>query len=67
MVLSGLVGGLCKGADKGPVRSLPSTPWLPDLLFPLLITLSTAPALRAGEASPCVHTLLHVPCYTFLQ
>ncbi|XP_052592161.1 lateral signaling target protein 2 homolog isoform X2 [Peromyscus californicus insignis] len=38
-----------------------------DLLFPLLITLSTAPALRAGEASPCVHTLLHVPCYTFLQ
>lgn len=41
--------------------------WLPDLLFPLLIPLSTTSALRTGETRPCVHTLLHVPCHTLLQ
>ncbi|XP_008840066.1 lateral signaling target protein 2 homolog isoform X1 [Nannospalax galili] len=38
-----------------------------DLLLPLLLTLSTTAPLRAGEARPRVHTLLHVPRHTILQ
>ncbi|XP_048640003.1 lateral signaling target protein 2 homolog isoform X1 [Marmota marmota marmota] len=38
-----------------------------DLLFPLLFALGTAAPLWAGEACPCVHTLLHVPRHTLLQ
>lgn len=46
----------------------PATPpFLPDLLFALLLPLCPAAPLRAGEASPRVHTLLCVPRHTLLQ
>eukprot|EP00074_Homo_sapiens_P064229 XP_011511842.1 lateral signaling target protein 2 homolog isoform X6 [Homo sapiens] len=38
-----------------------------DLLLALLLALSTAAPLRAGEAGPSVHPLLHVPCHALLQ
>ena len=40
---------------------------LPDLLLALLLALGAAAALRAGEAGPRVHALLHVPRHAFLQ
>ncbi|XP_045038596.2 lateral signaling target protein 2 homolog isoform X3 [Desmodus rotundus] len=40
---------------------------LEDLLLPLLLPLGPAAPLRAGEAGPRVHTLLHVPRHTLLQ
>ena len=40
---------------------------LPDLLLALLLALGAAAALRAGEAGPRVHALLHVPRHALLQ
>lgn len=38
-----------------------------DLLLALLLALGAAAALRAGEAGPRVHALLHVPRHALLQ
>jgi hypothetical protein len=59
------VKGLTEALSAHCPLSIP--PWLPDLLFPLLIPLGAASALRTGEARPCVYTLLHVPRHTLLQ
>lgn len=40
---------------------------LADLLLSLLLPLCTVAPIRPGEARQGVHTLLHVPCHTFLQ
>lgn len=40
---------------------------IPDLLLALLLALSTTAPLRAGEAGPSVHPLLHVPRHALLQ
>ncbi|PIO36447.1 hypothetical protein AB205_0145300 [Aquarana catesbeiana] len=38
-----------------------------DLLFPLLFPLCPTTAIWADETSPRLHTLLYVPCHSFLQ
>lgn len=51
-----------------PQLTGPATPpFLPDLLFALLLPLCPTAPLRAGEASPRVHTLLRVPRHALLQ
>ena len=58
-------GVVAQGGVGPSPRSLPCC--LPDLLLPLLLPLGPAAPLRAGEAGPRVHTLLHVPRHTLLQ
>lgn len=50
----------------GPAHSAARSCLL-DLLLALLVALGAAAALRAGEAGPRVHALLHVPRHALLQ
>lgn len=61
------VGEVSFSSLRSPRNSSAISSCFPDLLFPLLLPLCAITSLWSDEACPRLHSLLHVPCHSFLQ